>query len=209
MSSPGGLEPLCFRHLGHAGLGGIASLQFEETERYLEPLPEIIGAVRRGAAHALVAIEAAGQLAGFYVVHPDRRDRACWWLGWLAIDVRWQGAGIGRRAMDSALERMARIPGCRRVRLLVAPGNQRALTLYRRAGFQVVDTWRATGELVMEAVRFDATPGIGPVEQVLNAYSLVQAMALRLWRRGAPPAARLSGEFHGPPGFSRAFPATR
>ena len=34
----------------------------------------------------------------------------------------------------------------------------------------------------------------------LNAYSLVQAMWLRLWRRGAPPAAQLSGEFHGPPG---------
>ena len=32
--------------------------------------------------------------------------------------------------------------------------------------------------------------------------TVYMAMWLRLWRRGAPPAAKLSGEFHGPPATS-------
>jgi RimJ/RimL family protein N-acetyltransferase len=199
MSSFRGLEPLRFRKIGHAELAVLNELQLEAVERFLEPLPEIVRVVQRGAAHTLVGIEAGGTLAGFYVVHPDRRDRACWWLGWLAIDVRWQGAGLGRAAMAAAMARLARIAGCRRVRLLVAPDNVPALRLYHRAGFQVTGTWPSTGELVMEFQPAGAHSSEGPVDRVLNAYSLIQAMWLRLWRRGVPPSARMSGEFHGPP----------
>jgi GNAT superfamily N-acetyltransferase len=199
MSSFRGLEPLRFRKIGHAELGVLNELQLEPVERFLEPLPDIVRVVQRGAAHTLVGIEAAGTLAGFYVVHPDRRDRACWWLGWLAIDVRWQGAGLGRAAMAAAMARLARIAGCRRIRLLVAHDNAPALRLYNRAGFQVTGTWPATGEFVMEYCPAGSRSSEGPVDRVLNAYSLVQAMWLRLWRRGVPPAARMSGEFHGPP----------
>jgi GNAT superfamily N-acetyltransferase len=204
MSSLRGLEPLRFLSLGHTDLDRLNTLQLEPVERFLEPLCEIVRAVRRGAAHHLVGIEAGGALAGFYVVHPDRRDRSCWWLGWLAIDLRWQGAGLGRAALAAAMARLARIAGCRRVRLLVAPDNAPALRLYRRAGFTLSGTWPATGEMVMEFRQpAHLAPGRlsseSPVDRVLNAYSLVQAMWLRLWRRGVPPAARMSGEFHGPP----------
>ena len=199
MLSSRGSKPLRFRRIGHADLGVLSALRLESVEHYLEPLPDIIRVVQRGAAHTLVGIEVGTELAGFYVVHPDRRDRSCWWLGWLAIDLRWQGAGFGRAAMTAAMARFARIAGCRRVRLLVAPDNGPALRLYRRAGFRITGTWPATGELVMECRQAHAIACEGPIDQVLNAYSLVQAMCLRLWRRGVPPAARMSGEFHGPP----------
>lgn len=205
MSSSRGLIPLRFRKIGHAELGVLKGLRLESVERFLEPLSEIVQLVQRGAAHTLVCIEAGGTLAGFYVVHPDRRDRACWWLGWLAIDIRWQGAGLGRAAMTAVMARLARVAGCRRVRLLVAPDNAAALRLYHRAGFMVTGTWPETGEWVMEFRQPNPLSAEGPVDRVVNAYSLVQAMWLRLWRRGVPPAARMSGEFHGPPSASQPF----
>jgi len=57
-----------------------------------------------------------------------------------------------------------------------------------------------TGELVLELGRSGGLPA-GPRVPgvVVPALTLVLAMALRLWRRGVPMAARMSGEFHGPP----------
>ena len=189
-----------FQPIAPAEFSRLATLQLDHCERFLEPLADILGFVRRGAAHRLVGILDQGRLAGFFVVHPDRRDRACWWLGWLAIDARHQGLGLGRAAVLAALSRLRRIAGCRRVRLLVAPDNVAARRLYERAGFVVCDDWPATGELVMELAQHAGIPCEDRPDVALNAYSLVQAMWLRLWRRGAPPAAQLSGEFHGPPG---------
>ena len=200
MSPSRDIASLCFRRIGHAELGVVASLQLEPIERFIEPLATILAIVRRGPAHTLVAIESAQGPVGFYVVHPDRRDAACWWLGWLAIDWRFQGCGLGRVAIAAAMCRLRAITGCRRVRLLVAPDNEPALRLYRRAGFELAGVCAATGEWIME---YDAVGNVPQQERlalVANAYTLLQAMWLRLWRRGAPPAAKLSGEFHGPPG---------
>ena len=199
MCTSGVSRPLQFRRVGHADLGHVAGLEFEPAERFIEPVAAILDIVRRGPAHTLVAIEAADGPVGFYVVHPDRRDAACWWLGWLAIDWRFQGGGLGRLAMSAAMSRLRAIVGCRRVRLLVAPDNAPALRLYGRAGFEVAGIWPATGELIMECAAAGNVPEQERLALVANAYTLLQAMWLRLWRRGAPPAAKLSGEFHGPP----------
>ncbi len=190
---------LRFRLFGKSELGMVALLKLERVERFLEPVGDILAAVCAGPAHALVGFELDGRLAGFFVVHPDRRDRACWWLGWLAVDVGCQGLGLGRAALGAALARLRAVAGCRRVRLLVAPDNAPALRLYRAAGFRVVGEDSRTGELVMECVEPGGVPEQERLALVANAYTLLQAMWLRLWRRGAPPAAKLSGEFHGPP----------
>ena len=201
MSSSRADAALCFRKLGASEFAALHALEFEAAERFLEPLPVILGCVRQGLAHALVGIEAAGALCGFYVVHPDRRDPSCWWLGWLAVDRRRQGEGLGRAALASALERLRRVGACRRVRLLVASENAVALRLYLRAGFRAVGRWAETGEVVMECPRDGGVPAGPRVPGVaVPALTLILAMALRLWRRGVPPAARMSGEFHGPPG---------
>lgn len=202
MHSYGSAVALHFRRVPHRGLDVLARLDLGHTVQFLEPLPAIVACVRRGAAHGVVGIEADGRLAGFFVVHPDRRDASCWWLGWLAVDRAWQGKGLGRAAVAAALAALRRVAGCRRVRLLVAADNGAALRLYRAAGFKAAGVWAGTGELVMEAglVMPRAADAV-----VVPALTLVLAMLMRLWRRGVPPAARMSGEFHGPPGAGRAY----
>ncbi len=193
-----------FRRLCKAELGIINDIRLDPSRvtRYLGPIPDIIAAVRRGPAHAMVTIEAVGHPVGFYVVHPDPRDSACWWLGWLAVDCRQEGLGYGRAAVLAAIAQMARIPGCRRIRLLVAPDNTRALSLYARAGFRVAGCSPDTGEIVLEFAppsSFDAAD--------LAAFNLqaVAARARRVFRHRrlrltvGPHAAWVIGVERGPP----------
>src|SRR5947209_2631931 len=127
MFSERGRWPLTYRRLAHGELEAIGRLEFEtgQMERFLGPLADIIDTVRRGPAHHMIGIQARGILAGFYVIHPDARDRACWWLAWFALDRRWQGAGLGRAAMRAIIVRLRQAPGCREVRLLVARRTRR------------------------------------------------------------------------------------
>lgn len=152
MSPPRGSEPLRFGRIGRAEIGLIAHLELEPTqsERFLGPLDDIAAAVRGGPVHLVMGISAGGCTVGFYVLHPDRRDAACWWLGWFALDRRHQGRGYGRDAMAHIVGTLRRIDRCRRVRLLVDGSNAPALRLYLGAGFRPVGTHR-TGELVLEA----------------------------------------------------------
>ena len=205
MSFVRGAAPLRFRRIERSGFSQLDSLDLGHAESFLEPLPVILDFVRRRPAHWVVGIEAADRLVGFYVVHPDRRDRSCWWLGWFAIDRGCQGSGFGRAAMTAIMAGLRRIASCRRVRLLVDPGNGPALRLYRQAGFERVGRWAETGELVMECVQPGMERDRGAVGVVVPALTLILAMCLRLWRRGVPPAARMSGEFHGPPVCAMAF----
>ena len=200
MSTFRGPAPLTFRPIARSAFQSLEHLDLGHAARFLEPLHVILDFVRRGPAHRLVGIETQGEtgpaLAGFYIVHPDRRDASCWWLGWLAIDRAHQGAGIGRAAVAAVLSALHRLSRCHRVRLLVAPDNTAARRLYRAARFRVVGASPTTGELVMEwgapdTARTDAV--------VVPALTLVLAMLMRLWRRGVPAAARMSGEHHGPP----------
>ena len=182
-------------------MDAIARLEFEreQMERFLGPLPEILDAVRRGAAHQLIGIEAAGALVGFYVIHPDPRDRTCWWLGWFAIDRNRQGSGFGMAAMRAIMRAVPADPGCRRVRLLVAPENAPALRLYGRAGFLVEGIAAATAELIMQCVLAAGRPSSAvPARFWANAI-LMQVIAARICRMGVPVAAQLHGEVAHPP----------
>ena len=198
MSIIGSAPLLTYQRLSEPDFHLLCHLELVQAERFLEPLATILGFVRHRPAHLLTAVHDAVGLVGFYVLHPDRRDRSCWWLGWLAVDDRQQGRGIGRLVMAAVMAALRRVAGCRRVRLLVAADNAAALRLYAQAGFRAAGTWPETGELMMEhapagpaAVRTDAV--------TVPALTLILAMCLRLWRRGVPPGARMSGEFHGPP----------
>lgn len=210
MSAQRGDAPLTFPRIGPSGLDAINTLEFDngQIERFLGPVPDIIRAVQRGPAHAMFGIVAGDALVGFYVIHPDRRDSSCWWLGWLAIDRRTQGRGIGAAAMAAIMRRFKQAVGCRRVRLLVAPENGPALRLYGRAGFRRVGTAsdsaagdageREAGEIVLESLQAGGLPA--------SAAGLLLAPALprRCRRRhrlctGRPATARLHGAFHDPP----------
>ena len=196
MSSPGAFEPLVYQRLGRAGFGVVASLELEQDQidRFLGPLADIAEAVRIGPSHGLFAIRAAGVVVGFYVVHPDPRDAACWWLGWLALDRRQQGRGFGRAALANVMSSLRRVPGCRRVRLLVAQDNAPALRLYRQARFRTAGA-ASGGELVMEAVLPDGLH-IGTARP---AASGPRSRCGRLRASSGPHAARMIGVSRGPP----------
>lgn len=202
MSKIRGALPLNYHRISRSELGmiGLLDLGLEQISRFLGPLPDIVDAVRRGLAHAMIGIEAGGELIGFYVVHPDARDRSCWWLGWFAIDCRRQGNGYGRTAMAAILDRLRQIPGCRRIRLLVAPDNPHALKLYRQAGFRQVGVSKTTAELIMERTRTETIPPSQPGVVVRTLFLAIELRLARSHCQRVSSGKQSSGASHGPPG---------
>ena len=200
-SSRGFAPPACLR-LPHADIGAVASLDLDPSQvsRFLGPVADIIRAVRGGPSHSLVALFAGGVMVGFYVVHPDPRDASRWWLGWLAIGSRFQGLGLGRAALSSALLRLASIPGCRSVRLLVAPDNTSALALYASGGFVNAGV-HPGGELVLEYIPAEAHPAASRSDRWAMVPAAVRARTSRRRVRSTvgPHAARVIGVVRGPP----------
>lgn len=205
MATPSGSEPLKYRWIGRADVSVILRLDLDpgQVERFLGPLSDILTAVRRGPAHTLFGIEAEGEMVGFYVVHPDPRDGACWWLGWFALDRRVQGRGYGRAAMDAIVQRLHRIAGCRRIRLAVTPDNVHARRLYEQVGFRLAGLLRETGDLVMEWARAglgsprpEMWVSDGPMQQRAERY----AQHRRLRPTAGPHGAWVIGVERGPPG---------
>jgi diamine N-acetyltransferase len=206
MLSNRGSSPLSYHRIGHADIGVISDLVLEpeQIEHYLGSIEEIQAAVRRGPAHAVTGVESDGTLVGFYVLHPDRRDNSCCWLGWFALDRRYQGRGYGRWAMQQIMANVRRIVGCRRVRLLVSPANVYATRLYTQAGFRQVGV-HTSGELILEVVlsRFAV---IEDIIAWLRASS-VSKRARRVGRLRSSPgphAAQVIGVERGPPGVTAA-----
>lgn len=202
MVSIWGCAPLSYSRIGRADLGRIACLDLDsvQLDRFLGSLEEIAAVVRQGPAHSLVAIQAESRMVGFYVVHPDRRDAACWWLGWLAFDRRSQGRGFGRITMTRIMAAFRRLAGCRRIRLLVAPDNAYALRLYARAGFQQAGV-HGTGELILE-VTLPHPSGCSTRPDVMRRRQATPGHASnegRLRRVAGPYAAPMIGVQRGPP----------
>jgi diamine N-acetyltransferase len=196
-----GSSPLSYHRIGHADIGVISALVLEpeQIEHYLGSIEEIKSAVRSGPAHAVTGVEADGTLVGFYVLHPDRRDNSCWWLGWLALDRRYQGRGYGRVAMAQIMTNVRHIVGCRRVRLLVSPANVHATRLYAQAGFHQVGV-HTSGELILEVV----LSGVAVIEDIIallraSSVSKHARRAGRLRLSHGPHAAQVIGVERGPP----------
>lgn len=192
--------PHPFARLRRDALGLLHSVDLDpvQVDRYLDPLPTILGAVLKGASHAAYLSREADRSRAFYVLHPDARDAACWWIGWLAVGRAHQGRGLGRLAMADALARLARIPGCRRVRLYVVPENAGAIALYARLGFRTIGYSRAAACLVMELVLRAgfAAPFALALGQALPRRA---RRRLRLRPRSGPHLAWTIGVERGPP----------
>ncbi len=151
MSTAGASAPLRYRLIGRADLGALSLQPFQtrDVERFLGPVESIRSEVRDGVCHVLTILESAGQPLGFFVTHPDRHDASCWWLGYLAVSPTACGRGLGREMLARAIRRLGQVPGCRRIRLLVDPGNLSARRLYAVFGFEVEGLCRLTGELIL------------------------------------------------------------
>ena len=201
MLSVRGSAPLSYRQLGKSELETVLTLDFpaEQVDRFLGSLRDIVDTVRRGPAHHLIGIEEQQALVGFYAVHPDRRDVSRWWLGWFGIDRPHQGGGRGSRVIGTIVARLRLIPGCRAIRLLVAPDNLGARRLYQRAGFVLAGMARDTGELILQlALPLTIPSGAVPARFWANAI-LLAVVDARSCRMGLPVSAKLHGEVAHPP----------
>ncbi|HET6893786.1 MAG TPA: GNAT family N-acetyltransferase [Candidatus Baltobacteraceae bacterium] len=88
------------------------------------------------------------RIAGYIGVYPH--DEYGHVIGML-VDERYRGRGIGKALLTRVIE-WARTAGLVEISLLVFPHNERALALYRNAGFQQRDYYpgdvtRQTGEV--------------------------------------------------------------
>ncbi|WP_376766436.1 GNAT family N-acetyltransferase [Muricoccus pecuniae] len=199
MISPGSSAPLKQRRIGRAATDILFSIPLDTdvTARFLGPLEVVAAAVRRGAAHVLVMAERDGEPLGFYVTHPDPQDGSTWWLGYLAVSSRAQGAGIGRAMVTAVLRRLSGVPGCRRVLLLVDRENRVALRLYRRMGFAPSGT-RSVGT---EEILAWSCAGLTPVPAMVpeRQSPFTKWRRLRVRSNPGPHAARVIGLTRGPP----------
>jgi diamine N-acetyltransferase len=118
----------------------------------------------RSLAEAYVLPEAEPRLVyaddeavGFVLFHPNDGGPGYYNVRFM-IDHRFQGQGLGRRALAAAVDWLVLEKKVDRVRLSVVPENASALELYRSAGF--VETGEVDhGELVMEKTISNPTPG--------------------------------------------------
>jgi diamine N-acetyltransferase len=168
-------KALDYRPISRADLDDVCRLEFDpvQLQEFLGPIDQIVDEVRRGLAHRMIGINDCNGLVGFIVVHPDPRDHSCWWLAWFAIDRSHQGRGYGRIALCHATSLLARMDGCRRIRLLVADGNTAARHIYDRAGFDDIGQ-DDEGWHIMEYVVPSAIPSGDP----FAAYRLAHAGAM-------------------------------
>ncbi|MDR1394722.1 MAG: GNAT family N-acetyltransferase [Deltaproteobacteria bacterium] len=107
-----------------------------ELERLTSPDPwsleSFLGEMERSFTVPL-GIMAAGSLAGFllaWLLPPETH------LLKLAVSPPWEGRGLGTRLLSFLIE-LTRQAGGSRILLEVRHTNQRALRLYRRAGFAI------------------------------------------------------------------------
>lgn len=88
------------------------------------------------ATGAFYVVEREGRIAGFYrIMQFEGRARHVAQLGTLAVDPGFQGSGLARDMVESAIERMKAL-GVRRVELQVEADNARGLAFYRKLGFE-------------------------------------------------------------------------
>lgn len=90
-------------------------------------------------------IQANGVPVGFAMYALDSDDNQ-YWIYRLMIDVRFQGRGYGRMALEQLVHLMSEIPDCWSITLSYHPDNHGAAALYRRFGF------RETGDVINDEV---------------------------------------------------------
>jgi diamine N-acetyltransferase len=133
----------------------------------LDVLPEqrkFVASNVRSIAEAYVLPEADPRIVyaddeavGFVLFSPNEHGAGHYIVRFM-IDHRFQGQGLGRRALASCLDWVATEKHAERVRLSVVPENGAARGLYRSAGF--VETGEIDrGELVMEKVISNSASG--------------------------------------------------
>ena len=102
----------------------------------------------RGPRHPVLVVEADDGVVGWGSLNAFNPRRAYDHVAdfSLYVDRAWRGRGVGRRLLDALIAR-ARELGYHKLVLSAFPWNQGGVTVYRRAGFREVGTYREQGLL--------------------------------------------------------------
>ena len=122
----------------------VATLETEERT----PEERRVWLEARGSRHPVLVVEAEGEVAAWGSLNSFNPRRAYDHVAdfSLYVDRAWRGRGVGRRLLDALIAR-ARALGYHKLVLSAFPWNEAGMTVYRRAGFLDVGTYREQGLL--------------------------------------------------------------
>ena len=109
------------------------------------------GACGKSAEVANLQDELTGALVGFAMVgfFPREGGGGRLWLDRLLLGDRWQGRGLGRKALEALIAMLMAVYGPQDLYLSIYEDNAHALRLYRQFGFVMNGELDAHGEKVM------------------------------------------------------------
>ena len=92
------------------------------------------------ATNEFFLYEKDNELAGFYFVsrHPGRANHVAY-MGTLAVSPKFHGEGIADEMLTEALEKLIE-SGVKRIEIIVEVDNLRAISFYKKLGFEVEGT---------------------------------------------------------------------
>lgn len=122
----------------------VATLETEERT----PEERRVWLEARGPRHPVLVVEADAEVAAWGSLNSFNPRRAYDHVAdfSLYVDRAWRGRGVGRRLLDALIAR-ARALGYHKLVLSAFPWNEAGMTVYRRAGFREVGTYREQGLL--------------------------------------------------------------
>jgi ribosomal protein S18 acetylase RimI-like enzyme len=132
-------------------LGALRRLERACFDKDAWPLLDLMAVLTWPDVIRLKAVD-EGEMIGFIAGDP-RPSQGAVWIATIGVDPSYQRRGIGYELLR-ACEEQAKLP---RVKLTVRISNDGAISLYKKAGYRIVDIWKkyySDGEdgLVMEKI---------------------------------------------------------
>lgn len=127
----------------------------DDQRRYVPALAAryLLLSSREGVWHSM-AVCADDTVAGHLMWGRD--EDGSYWLGGMVIDGPEQGKGVGRAAVRTLMDWLARRPDCRELRLSYHPDNTVAARLYASVGFR--PTALSSGDEVVAGLSVPGRP---------------------------------------------------
>lgn len=76
------------------------------------------------------------KMVGFTMYNTVKEELDGYWIYRIMVDEKYQGKGIGRKAMEIVIERVKELAGCKRVVVGYSSKNKGAENLYMNLGFE-------------------------------------------------------------------------